>query len=55
VGSLYRKSSFLQDSLGQVAMAPHIDIREDPHLVRGKGSAPFDDEGRRDAAARRRP
>jgi len=44
-GSLYRKSSFLQDSLGQVAMAPHIDIREDPHLVRGKGSAPFDDEG----------
>jgi PmbA protein len=44
-GSLYRKSSFLQDSLGQVAMAPHLDIHEDPHLVRGKGSAPFDDEG----------
>jgi len=44
-GSLYRKSSFLQDSLGQLAMAPHLDIHEDPHLVRGKGSAPFDDEG----------
>ncbi|MEO6363034.1 MAG: metallopeptidase TldD-related protein, partial [Caldimonas sp.] len=23
----------------------HIDIREDPHVPRGKGSAPFDDEG----------
>lgn len=44
-GALYRKSSFLQDSLGQQVMAPHIDIHEDPHQPRGKGSAPFDDEG----------
>ena len=44
-GALYRKSSFLLDSLGRQALAPHIDIVEDPHLPRGKGSAPFDDEG----------
>ncbi|MDH5539635.1 MAG: metalloprotease PmbA [Rhizobacter sp.] len=44
-GALYRKSSFLLDSLGQQVLAPHIDILEDPHLLRGKGSAPFDDEG----------
>jgi PmbA protein len=44
-GSLYRKSSFLLDSLGKPVMAPHVDIHEDPHLRRGKGSAPFDDEG----------
>lgn len=44
-GALYRKSSFLLDSLGQQVMASHIDIGEDPHLPRGKGSAPFDDEG----------
>jgi PmbA protein len=44
-GALYRKSSFLLDSLGQQVMAAHIDIHEDPHLPRGKGSAPFDDEG----------
>ncbi len=44
-GALYRKSSFLLDSLGQQVMPEHIDIREDPHLPRGKGSAPFDDEG----------
>ena len=44
-GSLYRKASFLQDSLGQRVLPQHVDIREDPHLLRGKGSAPFDDEG----------
>ncbi len=44
-GALYRKSSFLLDCLGQTVMAPHIDIDEDPHLRRGKSSAPFDDEG----------
>ncbi|QPF74318.1 metalloprotease PmbA [Roseateles sp. DAIF2] len=44
-GALYRKASFLLDSLGQGVMAPHIDIDEDPHEVKGKGSAPFDDEG----------
>jgi PmbA protein len=44
-GALYRKSSFLLDSLGQRVLPAHVDIREDPHLLRGKGSAPFDDEG----------
>ncbi len=44
-GALYRKSSFLLDSLGKAVMAPHLDVREDPHVLRGKGSAPFDDEG----------
>ena len=44
-GSLYRKSSFLQDSLGTRVLPSHIDVREDPFILRGKGSAPFDDEG----------
>jgi len=44
-GSLYRKSSFLLDSLGTQVFAPHIHLREEPHLLRGRGSAPFDSEG----------
>ncbi|NDY90810.1 metalloprotease PmbA [Ideonella livida] len=44
-GALYRRASFLQDSLGQQVWADHIDIREQPHLAGGRGSAPFDDEG----------
>ncbi|HEV7915645.1 MAG TPA: metallopeptidase TldD-related protein, partial [Albitalea sp.] len=44
-GALYRKSSFLLDSLGKAVLPEHIDIHEDPHRPRGKGSAPFDDEG----------
>ncbi|MBX3624609.1 MAG: metalloprotease PmbA [Rhizobacter sp.] len=44
-GALYRKSSFLLDSLGQQVLADHIDIHEDPHIRGAKGSAPFDDEG----------
>ncbi len=44
-GALYRKSSFLQDSLGQQVLAAHVDITEDPHVRKGKGSAPFDEEG----------
>jgi PmbA protein len=44
-GALYRKSTFLDGSLGQAVLAPHIDVHEDPHELRGKGSAPFDDEG----------
>ncbi len=49
-GSLYRKASFLMDSLGQPIFPEHIDVREDPHLPKGKASAPFDDEGVRTAA-----
>ena len=44
-GALYRKSSFLIDSLGTTVLPDHVDIHEDPHQPRGKGSAPFDDEG----------
>ena len=44
-GALYRKSTFLVDSLGKTVLARHLDVREDPHQLKGKGSAPFDDEG----------
>jgi PmbA protein len=44
-GALYRKSSFLLDSLGKQVFPKHIDLFEDPFVVRGKGSSPFDDEG----------
>ena len=49
-GALYRKSSFLLDSLGKAVFPRHIDILEDPHVARGKGSAPFDEEGVRTQA-----
>jgi PmbA protein len=42
---LYRKSSFLLDSLGKPVFAPHIQLLEDPHVIGAIGSAPFDDEG----------
>jgi len=44
-GALYRKSSFLLDALGKEVFAKHISIREDPHIPRARGSAPFDNEG----------
>jgi len=44
-GALYRKSSFLLDSLGKQVLPEHLDLHEDPHQLKGKGSAPFDDEG----------
>jgi len=44
-GSLYRKASFLEGCMGRQALAKHLDLREDPHVIKGKGSAPFDDEG----------
>ena len=49
-GALYRKSSFLLGSLGKQVLPKHIDIQEDPFVVRGKGSSPFDEEGVRVAA-----
>ncbi len=51
-GALYRKSSFLLDSLGKQVLPKHIDIEEDPFIRRGKGSSPFDEEGVRVAARR---
>jgi PmbA protein len=44
-GALYRKTSFLPDSLGRQVFAPQVSIREEPHLPRARGSAPFDSEG----------
>jgi PmbA protein len=44
-GALYRKSTFLLDSLGKNVFAPHIQIVEDPHIVGAVGSSPFDEEG----------
>ncbi len=44
-GALYRKASFLVDTLGQQVLPIHVDVQEDPHVLKGKGSAPFDDEG----------
>ncbi|WP_434634121.1 metalloprotease PmbA [Chromobacterium sp. CV08] len=44
-GSLYRKSSFLLDSLGKPVMAPLVTIDEDPLLLRGLASSAFDNEG----------
>lgn len=44
-GSLYRKSSFLLDSLGQPVFSPVVSISERPHLKKAFGSSPFDDEG----------
>ena len=49
-GALYRKATFLLDSLGQQVTADHLDVTEDPFIPKGKGSAPFDDEGVRTQA-----
>ncbi len=44
-GALYRKSSFLLDSLGQKILPEFISIDERPHLLNGLSSAYFDNEG----------
>jgi len=44
-GSLYRKASFLLDSLGKEVFSPLVDIVERPHVPRGQASSWFDDEG----------
>jgi PmbA protein len=44
-GSLYRKSSFLLDSLGKTVFSPLVQIDDLPDIKRGLASAPFDDEG----------
>ncbi len=43
--NLYRKTSFLLDHLGKPIFPSHISIDERPHLAKGLGSAPFDDDG----------
>jgi len=49
-GALYRKSSFLVDSLGRQVFPGHIDVLEDPGIKGAQGSAAFDDEGVRTQA-----
>ncbi|MCH9799084.1 MAG: metalloprotease PmbA [Betaproteobacteria bacterium] len=44
-GNLYRKSSFLLDSLGQKVASSLLNIEELPHLEKGLASSPFDNEG----------
>jgi PmbA protein len=44
-GSLYRKSSFLLDSLEQQVFSHNVQIHDIPDLPRGLASGPFDDEG----------
>ncbi len=44
-GALYRKSSFLLDSLGTAVLADCVTIDERPHIPKGLASAPFDAEG----------
>lgn len=43
--SLYRKSSFLLDKLGEQVFPDWVHIHEQPHLPGALGSAPFDNEG----------
>jgi PmbA protein len=44
-GSLYRKSSFLLDSLGTQVLPEFVRIHEQPLLLGGMGSASYDAEG----------
>ena len=44
-GLLYRKSSFLLDSLGTELMPSHLTIHEDPFILGAMGSGTFDNEG----------
>ena len=44
-GNLYRKSSFLLDSLGKQIGASLLNIEELPHIKKGVASSAFDDEG----------
>lgn len=44
-GNIYRRATFLVDMLNKPVCAPLVTISEHPHLLKGLGSAPFDDEG----------
>lgn len=43
--NLYREASFLLDHLGKRVFPEGFNIREEPHIKRALGSAPFDNEG----------
>ena len=44
-GALYRKSSFLMDSLGKAIFPKHLNISERPHIRGGLASGMFDNDG----------
>ena len=44
-GALYRKTSFLLDSLGKQVFPKFVQISERPHIRGGFASSPFDDDG----------
>ena len=44
-GNLYRKTSFLPDSLGKQVFSPHVHIDERPFERQGQASGAFDEEG----------
>ena len=44
-GNLYRKTSFLVDTLGKQVFPPLVAIDERPHEPQGMASSPFDEEG----------
>jgi PmbA protein len=44
-GALYRKTSFLQNSLGQKLFPDSVNISERPHLKGGMASSAFDSDG----------
>ena len=44
-GALYRRASFLLDSVGQQLFPTWFNILEQPHIKRGPGSSAFDAEG----------
>ncbi|OON41825.1 metalloprotease PmbA [Izhakiella australiensis] len=43
--SVYRKATFLLDDLGQQILPEWLTIEEQPHLLKGLASTPFDSEG----------
>jgi PmbA protein len=43
--NLYRKTSFLLDSLGKQVFSPRVHIEEQPFERQGSASTPFDEEG----------
>ena len=43
--SVYRKSTFLLDSLGKQILPAWLTVEEHPHLLKGLASTPFDSEG----------
>lgn len=46
-GALWRKSSYLLDRIGTLVASELVNVYDDPLIIRGPGSRPFDGEGLR--------